>query len=193
MRKHRLLSRTCIVVLGALLAFAAAASGGGGGGGPSPSSKKDPAPYYQRGLEQLKAGDYAAAQKELKEVLKIVPDNAQALYLMGRAQEGAQDFKAALRSYKKAARANRKLYEARARAGIVSIALDERKDAEDELADLRKAKDRCGNCPAEEQTQIQSAHDALDAALKGKPAGEKLGALPAGRAEGERAISPRSS
>lgn len=178
--------RIFFLLMAAILSAAAAASGGGGGGGPSGGPKKDPAPYYQRGLEQLKAGHYEAAQKEFKEVLKIIPDHGQANYLMGVALEGQQNFKDAQRSFKKAAKNDRKLYEARARLGIVSLKLGDREDADEELAELQKAKDRCaGKCDAEEIAKIQAALDALDAAFKGKSA-DPVSALPAGRAEGQR-------
>lgn len=172
-------------VLAAALPLPAAASGGGGGGGPSGGSKKDPTPYYQRGVEQLKSGQFAAAQKEFNEVLKIIPDHGQANYLMGLSLEGQQEFKDAARAFKKAAKNDRKLYEAQAHLGIVSLKLGEREDADDALSDLQKARDNCaGKCPADEITKIQSALDALNAALQNKPADGKLSALPAGRAEG---------
>lgn len=165
---------------------AAASGGGGGGGGPSGSARKDPAPYYQRGLEKLKAGEHQAAQKEFREVLKIVPDHAQANFLMGLSLEGQQNYKDAARAFRKAAKNDRKFYEARVHLGIVSLKLGEREDADEELAELQKAKDRCaGQCPADEAAKIQAALDALNAALQGKPADDKLGALPAGRAAGE--------
>ncbi|MGQ0697278.1 MAG: tetratricopeptide repeat protein [Panacagrimonas sp.] len=174
------------LLFAALLALPAAASmGGGDGGGSSGGSKKDPTPFYQRGVENLKTGQYEAAQKEFKEVLKIIPNHGQANYLMGMALEGQQNFKDAARAFKKAAKNDPKLYEARARLGIVSLQLGDLDDANEELADLQKAKDKCAaKCPADEQAKIQAALDALNAALQGKPAA-KASALPATRADGE--------
>ncbi|MGQ0620388.1 MAG: tetratricopeptide repeat protein [Panacagrimonas sp.] len=173
-------------LLTALLVLPALASSGGGGGAPSSGPKKDPTLPYQRGLENLKAGQYEAAQKEFKEVLKIIPDHGQSNYLMGMALEGQQNYKDAQRAFKKATKKEPRLYEARARLGIVSLKLGDRDDADDELADLQKAKDRCAaKCPADEQAKIQAALDALNAALQGKPADDKVSALPAGRADGE--------
>lgn len=164
---------------------AAAMENGGGGGGPSSGAKKDPTPFYQHGLELLKASRYDEAQAEFRKVLRILPDHAPTHYLMGLSLEGQQDFKEARKEFKTARRNDPKLYEAHLRFGLLSLRLGDRDEASDEVATLEKAKERCaGKCTAEEIAKIQAELDALDAALQGKPAAGKLGALPAGRADG---------
>lgn len=129
-------------------------------------SKSDPKLYYQRGLESLIAGEYGHAEREFRRVLKIAPNHGVTLYQLGMVQEAQQEFKAARRSYKKAVRADRKLYDARLRLALVSLQLDERDAAEEELATLKEAAVRCaGQCPAEEIAQIKSAVEDLSDGL----------------------------
>lgn len=118
-------------------------------------------------------------------MLRILPDHAPTHYLMGLTLEGQQDFKAARKEFKTARKNDPKLYEAHLRFGLLSLKLGDRDDASYEVAALQKAKDRCaGKCTAEEIAKIQAVLDSLNAALQGKPADGKLGALPAGRADG---------
>lgn len=158
-----------------LLPGMAAASGGGGGGGGGGGAKRDPQPLYQSGIQNLQAKRFEDAEKDFKKVIAIVPDNAQANLFLGMAQEGQNDLKAASRSYKSAAKADRQLYEARARLGLVDIKLGEAADAKEELEKLEKDAAKCASkCTPEQQTQLKSAIDLLKAGLAGAPAKTSL-------------------
>lgn len=143
-----------------------ASGGGGGSGGGAP--QRDPTPFYQKGIAALRSGQYAEAEKQFGEVLGIVPQNAQANYMMGLAHEGKQDFKNAARSYKQALRIDRKLYDARAHLGTTALRLGARGDAERQLKMLQEADAKCAQkCLADEQNRIRSAMQLLKAALAG--------------------------
>lgn len=157
-----------IASLALLLPAVLLASGGGGGGGSGGGTKRDPTPYYEKGNEALRGGRFAEAEAQFAKVVQIIPDNAQANYMLGLAQEGKQDFRKAVLSYKKALRIDRKHYEARAHLGLVALKLGERKDAEKQLGELEEAGSKCASkCAADEQSRVLKATQQLKGALGG--------------------------
>lgn len=159
-----------------LLAAAAMADPGGSGGstgsgGQSPSMSApsfDAAAEYRKGIEALKANQFAQAKKAFVKVLGVAPRDANVNYLAGLSAAGLNDLKGAAKYYDKAVKADGKLIPARQDLAVTLAKLGDRAKAEAELAKLRQMDAKCAaTCP--QAAEIKSAIAAVTAALGGSP------------------------
>ena len=158
-----------------LLAFAPAyaSSGGGGGGGGgggfsgagASAPQYNPVKDYQAGLSALKAKDYKRADKMFKRVLGGTTKNAQANYYMGVTKVGLGKDKAAVRYFKRAAKYQKKFYEAEAGLGAAYAASGKADKAQETLAKLQASAASCGTCG--DSGRINSAITKVEAAMAG--------------------------
>ena len=94
-------------VAGMVATGAIAAGGGGGGGGgasmPSASGPQyDPAEEYAKAIKAIQAKEYKKAAVAAGHVTDVAPKSADAWRLLGVAQSGAGNWKAARRAYERA-------------------------------------------------------------------------------------------
>lgn len=149
------MTRTLMIAL-AMLAFSgsvpALASGGGGGGSSAPSSSGpsyDPVEEYQTGLQALKDGDYAKAEKAMKRVVKVAKKDANSRYILGLAHFGQEEYKAAAKSLAKAVKYDPDMHDARAKLAISYLKTDKADKADEALAALVTAQSDCGGACAD--------------------------------------------
>ena len=142
------------------------AAGGGNMGGPAPANASrrgaNLSDTYREGVEFLAAGECKKAEKKFRIVLKAVASNPEANLMRGAALQCQGEHKAATRYFKKAKRYDKKLYAAYQRLGVSYLEMGKRDDAQDELDDLTKLLENCGeNCPK----GLSQSHSQLEAAL----------------------------
>ncbi|MEO5612523.1 MAG: tetratricopeptide repeat protein [Sphingomicrobium sp.] len=150
-------------------------SGGGGGsmgsGGQSPSMSApdfDAAEEYRKGVEALKASQFADAKKSFLKVLGVAPRDAATNYLAGLSLVGLNDLKGAVKYFNKAVKAEPKLVAAHQNLAVTLAKLGERPKAEEELAKLKQSQVQCATtCP--EAADLDKAIAAVSAALGGSP------------------------
>ena len=149
---------TLLVVIGLLFSVHAAFGrggfdGGGGGGEMVPSNTTKLTETYRDGVTFLADGECKRAEKKFRAVLKKVPRNSEANYLLGISLQCRKDHKSAIRYFKRAKRDDIQFYQAYGALGITYLTLERSDLAEQELQKLSEFKDLCqsGNriCPPE--------------------------------------------
>lgn len=176
-------------------AFSGGSSGGGSGGGsaPAPSGRgADPARAYQEGIAALQARDYRTAVAKLRDVVDAAPTNTTANYAYGLALVGNGEGRRAVRPFERAVRNDDAPPDARKQLGLVHLQLGARDKAGEQLTALASALAACdAACGDTKRAQLQSAHDALKAALDAPatPAAPTTGWLLPGPAEGRAAYA----
>ncbi|MEO1476288.1 MAG: tetratricopeptide repeat protein [Pseudomonadota bacterium] len=169
MRKRVLRTGVTALTLSALMSTfggAALAGGGGGGGGggsfgSAPSSNTpdfNPAQLYREGVQQYRAGDFRAAERNLKKVASVARNDANTQYMLGLSQSAQEKWRPATGSFRKAVRNNPEMHQARAELGIAYLQRDKPEKAAEQMAELEQ--------------RLVTCADACDAALTG--AVEKL-------------------
>ena len=146
------MTRSLMIAL-ALFAMSSAvppalASGGGSSGSSTPSvsgPSYDPVEEYQKGLQALRDGDYKAAEKAMKRVVRVAKKDANSHYILGLAHFGQDEFKAAGRALSKAVRYDDTLYDAHAKLGLAYLKTKKDSKADSVLADLAAAKLACAD------------------------------------------------
>jgi len=143
--------------------------GGGGGGGMVPSHDRDGpglVQTYKDGVAFLAEGECKRAAKKFRAVLKEVPRNSEANYLLGISLQCQDRHKSAVRYFKRAKRDDAQFYRAYGALGITYLTLERPDLAEKELNDLTVFKELCelGDriCPP----ALLKSHRTLEAALK---------------------------
>ncbi|MEO1046041.1 MAG: tetratricopeptide repeat protein [Pseudomonadota bacterium] len=139
----------------------------GSSSGPSRSAPQyDAAAEYQKGLAALEAEDYREAEKALKRVIRVSPEDANAQYMLGVTYMRSGDFKKALKRLEKAIRYAPGMIIAHRDLGITYVRLDKNGDAEATLDRLNALKADCaGSC------SDAAALDEAIAAIKGAMSG----------------------
>lgn len=159
-----------------LIASTALASGGGSGGSagsgeqsPSMSAPEfDAAAEYRKGVDALKASQFADAKKSFVKVLGVAPRDAATNYLAGLSLVGLDDLKGAVKYFDKAVKADPKLVAPRQDLAVTFLKLGERPKAEEQLAKLKESQATCATaCP--EAADLDKAIAAVSAALAGSP------------------------
>ncbi|WP_309661047.1 tetratricopeptide repeat protein [Sphingomonas sp.] len=168
---------TLLLLVGtSLLATAALANPGGSGGssgsgGQSPSMSApqfDAAAEYLKGVEALKASQFADAKKYFVKVLGVAPRDSATNYLAGLSLVGLDDLKGATKYFDKAVKADPKMVAARQDLAITLAKLGEKPKAEAELAKLKESQAKCAAaCP--EAGDLDKAIAAVSAVLAGSP------------------------
>ncbi|MFZ5718600.1 MAG: tetratricopeptide repeat protein [Pseudomonadota bacterium] len=141
-----------LLVAGAVAGLAAggataAGSGGGTGAAGLPSEtapRYNPQEEWAKALKALEAKDYKAAARSAQRVTSAVPQNVDGWRLLGVAQAGAGNWKAAKRAYERAIRLQPD--DLASRAGL-GVALARLKDPEAQ-AQLDWLKAKAGDCNA---------------------------------------------
>ena len=149
--------------------------GGGGGGGMVPSHDRDGpglVQTYRDGVAFLAEGKCKKAARKFSAVLKEVPRNSEAHYLLGISLQCQDRHKSAVRYFKRSKRDDAQFYQAYGALGITYLTLERPDLAEKELNDLTVFKELCqlGDriCPP----TLLKSHQKLEAALmriQGKP------------------------
>ena len=157
------------LLFSAQLASAAAGGGvdgGGGGGEMVPSRTTKLTETFQNGVNFLTEGDCKRAEKKFRVVLKKVPRNSEANYLLGISLQCQRDHESAVRYFKRAKRDDAQFYQAYEALGISYLTLERPDLAENELVKLGEYKDLCqtGNriCPE----KLLKSHRKLLAAIR---------------------------
>ena len=163
------MKRALLIAVATLaLSGAPALAGGGGGssGSSAPSSSGpsyDPVEEYQKGVEHLKAGEYAKAERAFKRVTKVAKKDANTRYMLGLAHYGQEEYKAAAKSLERAVKYDAALYHAHGKLGVSYLKIDKAEKADAVLSTLRDAEEACaGTCP--ETSKITAAIAEIEAA-----------------------------
>jgi tetratricopeptide (TPR) repeat protein len=131
----------------------------------------DAAAEYRKGIDALKAQQFADAKKSFARVLGTAPADANTNFLAGMADAGLNDLKGAAKHYEKAVRADEKLIPAQQELAITYAKLGDSAKAQATLARLQKLNDACkGAC--KEADQLKQAIDAVQAAIGQPPRAE---------------------
>jgi len=140
----------------------------GGGNTPSMSSQEfDAAAEYRKGIDLLKAKNFADAKKSFAKVLGVAPTDPSANFLAGLADAGLNDLKSAVKHYEKAVRADSKLIPAQQELGIAYVKTGDMQKAQATLARLQKMSADCnGTC--KDAADLKAAVDAVQGAI-GQP------------------------
>ena len=140
--------------------------GGGGGGDMVPSRTTKLTETFKDGVNFLTEGECKRAEKKFRAVLKKVPRNSEANYLLGISLQCQREHESAVRYFKRAKRDDAQFYQAYEALGISYLTLERPDLAEKELATLDSFKDLCqvGNriCPE----KLLKSHRKLLAATK---------------------------
>ena len=143
--------------------------GGGGGGDMVPSRDRDGpglAQTYRDGVAFLAEGECKRAARKFSAVLKKVPRNSEANYLLGISLQCQDRHKSAVRYFKRAKRDDAQFYPAYGALGITYLTLERPDLAEKELNDLTVFKELCeiGDriCPP----TLLKSHRKLSTAIK---------------------------
>lgn len=138
-----------LIAISILAPVYASSSGGADAGAPSFNNPGvDVAEIYRQGIEEYTAGDYKAAEKSMKKVIRVANRDANSHYILGLSQMSQEEWKRAGSSLKKAVRYNDELYDARAQLGVTYMMREKEDDAADELAELKEQQAECGDaCP----------------------------------------------
>lgn len=151
----------------------AAPSGGGGGsptpsagpsGGSSSSKRADVKEDYKNGLTSFEAGDWEAAEKSFKKVVKGRSNDGDARAYLGITQVKQEKYKDARKSLEKAIDDDTVLPGAWENLGLVYLYFDEADKAGERLTALGELKDGCGD-PCPNPDELQRAYDALQTAI----------------------------
>jgi tetratricopeptide (TPR) repeat protein len=143
--------------------------GGGGGGDMVPSGDRDGpglTQTYRDGVAFLAEGECKRAARKFSAVLKRVPRNSEANYLLGISLQCQDKHKSAVRYFRRAKRDDAQFYQAYEALGISYLTLERPDLAENELVKLGEYKDLCqtGNriCPE----KLLKSHRKLLAAIR---------------------------
>ena len=144
-------------------------SGGSMPSAPSMSAPEfDAAAEYRKGIDALKASQFAEAKKSFGKVLGVAPTDANCNFLAGLADAGLNDFKSAAKHYEKAIKANGKMVEGHQELANAYLKLGQRDKAQAELAKLQKLEADCaGAC--EDAAKLMDAVTAVQSALAAPP------------------------
>ena len=146
-----------------------AAGGGGGGGGQwqgiggGGASSRRLSKVFREGTELLAEGECAKAEKKFRKVVKAVPKNPEAHFLLGATYRCQGEHKSAIRAFKRAKRYDSELYAAYQMLGASYLELGDRAEAEAELDDLSEMLTACAEDCSDE---MKAAHAKLRAALE---------------------------
>lgn len=160
---------------------AALASGGGGGGGgggfnnaPSARPTVDVAQVYRQGVQQYKAGNFAAAEKSMRSVTREARSNAQGHYMLGLARMAQDKWRPASSALKKAVRLDAENHDARAQLGLAYLQQNKTEKAAKQMAELETRLAACGDtCDA----KLTAAADTLRTAMNPEATTEEVAAL----------------
>lgn len=160
-----LISSAALIAVALSPAFAAGGGGGGGGGMPSQSAPAyDPTVDYQKGATAFRAGQYDEAVKAFKRVVRAMPRNAQAQYLLGASYMALADFKKAKSPMTLAVKYDEKMIDAKRDLGIVHAKLGAAAKANEQLAALKVLETNCG-AGCRDKKQLKEAIAQVEAAL----------------------------
>jgi tetratricopeptide (TPR) repeat protein len=158
-----------VVLASCIAAPAALADGGGGGGGGmtmSAPSNEGPAAAYQRGVEALRANNYAEAIRHLRDARRAAPTDGIINFALGLAYTGAGETDDARGSFERAVRADNAPPAARLQLGLIYLQAGDRERAvaqQTELAEeIADCDARCGDA---RRAQLQASYDQLTQAL----------------------------
>lgn len=154
------------VAVSVLLAGAASSRAEGGGGGSLPGTSApayDPTTDYQTGTSAFQRGDYRTAIESFRRVVRAVPRNAQAQYLLGAAYMGINDFRRARRPLQAAVNRDEAMIVARRDLGITLARLSETEPAQAQIAALTDQLTACGTC--ESANALNAAIASIQSAL----------------------------
>jgi len=158
-----------VLLSGQMALGAGGLDGGGGGGAMVPSHDRDGpglAQTYKDGVAFLAEGECKRAARKFSAVLKKVPRNSEANYLLGISLQCQDRHESAVRYFKRAKRDDAQFYPAYGALGITYLTLERPDLAEKELNDLTVFKELCelGDriCPP----ALLKSHRKLEAALK---------------------------
>lgn len=168
------MKRTAVSTIAILsaLAFApfshAGGGGGGGGSGSLPSGPRyDPVVEYQNGVTALKAGEYAAAEKALKRVVKVAKSDPNANYALGLAHAGQEEWSSAARAFAKTLKAEPTHYAAHGELVSAYVEAGKASRADKAMAKLLEADASCaGTCPKAQA--LAAAKEKAEAAMGGE-------------------------
>jgi tetratricopeptide (TPR) repeat protein len=167
-------ARTLLGCILATLPGVAFAMGNSGGATSSPSlnvPQFDAAAEYRKGIDALKAQQFADARKSFAKVLGVAPTDANTNFLAGMADAGLNDLKSAARHYEKAVRADERLIPAQQELAITYAKLGDPAKAQATLGRLQKLNDAC-KAACKEADQLKQAIDAVQAAIGQPPRAE---------------------
>ena len=152
----------------AALAGAALAAGGGmSGGSPMPSVSAptfDPAAEYQKGLQDLKSGQFREAVDAFDHVLSAAPRNGDVWLLMGLSKEGRGDLKGAEKAYEKSVKYAPDNIAAHQELGMALAKLNQADKAKAELDLLQQKASACGDSCAD-AAKLKAAVSAVQGAM----------------------------
>ena len=162
----------CILAASPVIASAMGSSGGGATSTPSLNAPQfDAAAEYRKGIDALKAQQFADAKKSFGRVLGVAPNDANTNFLAGMADAGLNDLKGAARHYEKAVNADGKLIPAQQELAITYVKLGDMARAQATLGKLQRLNDSCkGTC--KDADQLKQAIGAVQAAIGQPPHAE---------------------
>ena len=162
-----------IGVLAAIPASSLAMSGAPSGSTPSTTAPDfDAAAEYRKGMDALKANEFAVAKSSFARVLGVAPNDANTNFLAGMADAGLNDYKGAAKHYEKAVRNDGKLIVAQQELGVTYVKLGDTAKAQATLTKLQSMNASC-NSTCKEAEQLAKAVSAIQAAL-GQPSAANL-------------------
>jgi len=159
------------LALGAVLAVCIAApvalaDGGGGGATMAAPSSESPAAAYQRGVEALRASDYAQAIRHLRDARRLAPSDGNINFALGLAYNGAGETDDARGAFERAARDANAPPGTRLQLGLIYLQAGDRERATRQQAELAEAIADCdARCGDARRAQLQASHDQLAQAL----------------------------
>src|SRR5438045_1123538 len=161
------------VILAAIPAVSLAMNSAPSGSTPSMNAPEfDAAAEYRKGIDALKANKFSDARSSFARVLGVAPNDANTNFLAGMADAGLNDYKAAVKHYERAVRADAKLVVAQQELGVSYAKVGDKAKAEATLAKLKSLDASCaGSCKASDV--IKKAISTIEAAL-GQPTQAQL-------------------
>lgn len=136
----------------------------------------DAAAEYRKGMDALKASQYAAAKSSFARVLGVASNDANTNFLAGMADAGLNDFRGAAKHYEKAVRQDGKLIIAQQELGLTYVKLGDVAKAQATLAKLQSMNASCGGS-CKDADQLSKAIATVQAAL-GQPGHAELTTQP---------------
>ena len=127
----------------------------------------DASAEYRKGMDALKASEFAAAKSSFARVLGVAPNDANTNFLAGMADAGLNDFKGAAKHYEKAVHQDGKLIVAQQELGVTYVKLGDKAKAQATLSKLQSMSASCSST-CKEADQLAKAVSAIQAAL-GQP------------------------
>jgi tetratricopeptide (TPR) repeat protein len=165
----------CVVLGGALILSAPAAFASGTGGSPSGNSMPsesapqfDASQEFKKGVEALKAGQFADAERSFDKVLDVNPRDANTHFMMGLAKSGLNKLDDARKHYEKAVKYNDDLILAHLELGLTLVKLGQADKAKSILEDLKKRATACADTCAQ-AADLRTAVPSLESALGPAP------------------------